>query len=101
MTLTDFHHNAAFLSVLFFKNKAVLKNIVNFEHNVDLRYRRETPAGAAGQVRPHRRAIRRGGSPPAPRKAKPPGTEINIPFNTAKNKKTDNFLSLMVKSIKL
>ncbi|MBR8645174.1 hypothetical protein KEH51_15995 [[Brevibacterium] frigoritolerans] len=28
----------------------------------------ETPAGAAGQVRPHRR-LRRGGSPPAPRKA--------------------------------
>ncbi|MBR8645085.1 hypothetical protein KEH51_15015 [[Brevibacterium] frigoritolerans] len=28
----------------------------------------ETPVGAAGQVRPHRR-LRRGGSPPAPRKA--------------------------------
>ncbi|OCA85955.1 hypothetical protein A8F94_14000 [Bacillus sp. FJAT-27225] len=29
----------------------------------------KTPVGAAGQVRPHRR-LRRGGSPPAPRKAK-------------------------------
>ena len=28
----------------------------------------QSPAGAAGQVRPHRRS-RRGGSPPAPRKA--------------------------------
>ncbi|KIL75360.1 Ribose 5-phosphate isomerase B [Bacillus badius] len=30
----------------------------------------QTPAGAAGQGRPRRRFWRRGGSPPAPRKAK-------------------------------
>ncbi|KLT18093.1 hypothetical protein AA980_10500 [Neobacillus vireti] len=48
----------------------MLKNIVDYEHNVDWSGRRETPAGAAGQVRPRRRAIRRGGSPPAPRTAR-------------------------------
>jgi hypothetical protein len=34
---------------------AVLKNLVDFDYNVDWSGRRETPAGAAVQVRPRRR----------------------------------------------
>ncbi|MFF2446606.1 hypothetical protein ACFVSW_05825 [Neobacillus sp. NPDC058068] len=45
-----------FVDILYLiKLKAVLKHIVDFEHNVDWSGRRETPAGAAGQVRPRRR----------------------------------------------
>jgi hypothetical protein len=44
----------------------MLKLIVDFVHHVDWSGRRETPAGKAGQGRPHRRVMRRGGSrPPA------------------------------------
>ncbi|KLT18810.1 hypothetical protein AA980_07120 [Neobacillus vireti] len=39
----------------FKKTKAMLKHVVDFEHNVDWSGGRKTPAGAAGQVRPRRR----------------------------------------------
>jgi hypothetical protein len=58
---------------------AVLKNIVDIDHNIALRFRRETPAGAAEQVRPRRRFSAEEAHRP-PREPLAPGTEINIHF---------------------
>ena len=38
----------------------------------------EDSCGSTGQGRPQQAQVRRGGSPARPRKAKPPGAEINI-----------------------
>jgi hypothetical protein len=46
---------------------------------VDLGGRCETPAGEAGQVRPHRRKPRRLTARPA--ESEQPGTQINLPQN--------------------
>jgi hypothetical protein len=53
------------MQIQFFNKKMViLKLIVDLAHYVDWSGRRETPAGKAGQGRPRRRVMRRGGSRP-------------------------------------
>ncbi|MDQ0200907.1 hypothetical protein [Neobacillus ginsengisoli] len=54
----------------------MLKLIFDLAHYVDWSGRRETPAGKAGQGRPRRRVMRRGGSLTA-RGKRVPGAEIN------------------------
>jgi len=49
-------------------SEVVAQVLTNFLNLVDWRGGHETPTGLVGQVRPHRR-VRRGGSPPTPRKA--------------------------------
>ncbi|KZR58446.1 hypothetical protein A3781_17835 [Bacillus badius] len=58
----------------------------------------KTPAGAAGQARPRRRFWRRGGSPPAPRKAKRLEWKETGPIHT-QAKKDSGQLSFSLTSV--
>jgi len=63
---------------------AVLKFIVDFDHFVDWRGGRETPVGAAGQVRPHRRKTPRRLTA-RPTESECPDRKSTARFNRAKN----------------
>ncbi|KZR56874.1 hypothetical protein A3781_06355 [Bacillus badius] len=69
-----------------------------FVHSVDCNGRREDSCGTSGTGEIPQALWRGGGSPPAPRKAKQPGMEINSPHLQAKEKdcgQTSSFIEFI------